>query len=48
MATTRKAAKLGEGHTSSLEQLTDKGIVSGLLKKLFEEFGKKMSATVKK
>lgn len=42
MATTRKTVKLGEGHGGSLEQLTDKAILSDLLQKLFEQFGKKL------
>lgn len=48
MATTRTAAKMKEGHRSSLEQISDKGISSNLLQKLFEEFGEKMTAPVKK
>lgn len=47
MATTRKAANLAEGYRGSLEQLTDKGISPDLLQKMFEEFGKKVTATVK-
>lgn len=48
MTTTRTAAKVRERHRNSLEQISDKGISSNLLQKLFEEFGEKMTATVKK